>query len=106
MNEDVAAYNLFKHAHTPEMREAVSHMAGGASASVVFYAAPGADDARHPGHVLRARRGLDRRGAARRARVLRRSAFVRVTEHSPHSKWAQGTNLAFVSYAADPDGER
>src|SRR5438309_6474612 len=36
VNEDVAAYNLFKHAHTPEMRKAVSVMAGGADASVVF----------------------------------------------------------------------
>jgi N-acetyl-gamma-glutamyl-phosphate reductase len=23
----------------------------------------------------------------------------------PHSKWAQGTNLTFVSYAADPNSE-
>ena len=27
--------------------------------------------------------------------------FVRVVEKPPHSKWAMGTNLAFVSYAAD-----
>jgi len=33
------------------------------------------------------------------------AAFVRVTESPPHSKWPQGTNLAFVSYAADPDSE-
>ena len=33
------------------------------------------------------------------------SAFVRVTDAPPHSKWPQGTNLAFVSYAADPDVE-
>jgi N-acetyl-gamma-glutamyl-phosphate reductase len=36
VNEDVSAYNLFKHPHTPEMREAVSRMAGGAEASLVF----------------------------------------------------------------------
>src|SRR5947209_2650648 len=36
VNEDVAAYNLFKHAHTPEMREAVSRMAGNQPASVIF----------------------------------------------------------------------
>jgi N-acetyl-gamma-glutamyl-phosphate reductase len=29
--------------------------------------------------------------------------FVRVSETLPHSKWPQGTNLAFVSYAADPE---
>lgn len=28
--------------------------------------------------------------------------FVRVIDQSPHSKWATGTNLVFVSYAADP----
>jgi N-acetyl-gamma-glutamyl-phosphate reductase len=28
--------------------------------------------------------------------------FVRVTDKPPHSKWATGTNLVFVSYAADP----
>src|SRR5438105_132233 len=33
------------------------------------------------------------------------AAFVRVTDAPPHSKWAQGTNLAFVSYAADPEAD-
>jgi N-acetyl-gamma-glutamyl-phosphate reductase len=27
--------------------------------------------------------------------------FVRVTDAAPHSKWATGTNLVFVSYVAD-----
>ena len=29
-------------------------------------------------------------------------AFVRVTDAPPQTKWATGSNLAFVSYAADP----
>ncbi len=29
--------------------------------------------------------------------------FVRVTEKPLHSKWATGSNLVFVSYAADPE---
>ena len=29
--------------------------------------------------------------------------FVRVVDKPPHSKWATGTNLVFVSYAADPE---
>src|SRR5437763_13671231 len=33
------------------------------------------------------------------------AAFIRVSETPPHSKWPQGTNLAFVSYAADPDSQ-
>src|SRR5216684_8165830 len=38
VNEDVSAYNLFKHTHTPEMREAVFRMSKNANASVVFSA--------------------------------------------------------------------
>ena len=30
-------------------------------------------------------------------------AFVRVTDAPPQTKWATGSNLAFVSYAADPE---
>jgi N-acetyl-gamma-glutamyl-phosphate reductase len=30
-------------------------------------------------------------------------AFVRVVDQPPHTKWAVGSNLAFVSYAADPE---
>ena len=29
--------------------------------------------------------------------------FVRVTDKPPHTKWASGSNLAFVSYACDPE---
>jgi N-acetyl-gamma-glutamyl-phosphate reductase len=101
VNEDVTAYNLFKHAHTPEMREAISRMARGASASVVF--SP---------HLVPMTRGivatcytrgnLTTEQATRAAREFyAEAAFVRVSESPPHSKWAQGTNLTFVSYAAD-----
>jgi len=105
VNEDVSAYNLFKHAHLPEMREAVSRMAGGAQASVVF--SP---------HLVPMTRGIMAtcyaRGrvstdeALRAAREFYAEApFVRVSDSLPHSKWAQGTNLTFVSYAADPATE-
>jgi len=101
VNEDVSAYNLFKHAHTPEMREAVSRMAGGAQASLVF--------APHLVPMTRgilatcyARANVTTDQALRAAREFyAESAFVRVTETLPHPKWAQGTNLTFVSYAAD-----
>lgn len=104
VNEDVVAYNLFKHAHLPEMREAVSRMAE-RPASLVFTP-----------HLVPMTRGLlatcYTRGRVTGDAALRaarefysESAFVRVTDHPPHSKWPQGTNLAFVSYAADPDAE-
>ena len=105
VNEDVTAYNLFKHAHQPEMVEAVSRMAGGAAASLVF--SP---------HLVPMTRGIlatcYARGrittdeALRAAREFYAEApFVRVSDSLPHSKWPQGTNLAFVSYAADPAAE-
>jgi N-acetyl-gamma-glutamyl-phosphate reductase len=105
VNEDVSAYSLFKHPHTPEIREAISRMAGGAPASVVF--SP---------HLVPMTRGilatcytrgrLTTQNALRAAReYYAEAAFVRVSENPPHSKWSQGTNLAFVSYASDPESE-
>ncbi|HEY2594046.1 MAG TPA: N-acetyl-gamma-glutamyl-phosphate reductase [Chloroflexota bacterium] len=105
VNEDVSAYNLFKHAHTPEMREAISRMSGGHAASVIF--SP---------HLIPMTRGIlatcYTRGYLTTDLALKaakefyaEAAFVRVTDQLPHSKWAQGTNLAFVSYAADPDSQ-
>ena len=105
VNEDVSAYNLFRHAHTPEMRECRARLSGNTHASLVF--SP---------HLVPMTRGIlatcyvrgkvstaDAFTAARR--FYAESAFVRVSETLPHSKWAQGTNLAFVSYATDPDGD-
>ncbi|MCA1648343.1 MAG: hypothetical protein LC797_23755 [Chloroflexi bacterium] len=103
VNEDVAAYSLFKHPHTPEIREAISRMADGAAASIVF--SP---------HLVPMTRGilatcyahgtLSTQDALRAAREFyAEAAFVRVSETPPHSKWSQGTNLAFVSYAGDPE---
>ena len=105
VNEDVSAYSLFKHPHTSEIREAISRLAGGAPSSVVF--AP---------HLVPMTRGilatcyahgrLSTQEALRAARdFYAEAAFVRVSEGPPHSKWCQGTNLAFVSYAADPESE-
>jgi len=105
VNEDVVAYNLFKHAHTPEMREAISRMAGNQAASVIF--SP---------HLIPMTRGIlatcyatgriTTDEALKAAREFyAEAAFVRVSDSAPHSKWAQGTNLTFVSYAADPQQE-
>ncbi|GAC1320083.1 MAG: hypothetical protein NVSMB2_15810 [Chloroflexota bacterium] len=105
VNEDVSAYNLFKHAHAPEMRECIARLSGNANASLVF--SP---------HLVPMTRGIlatcYARGKITAADALKaarmfyaESAFVRVSETLPHSKWAQGTNLAFVSYASDPDAD-
>lgn len=102
VNEDVVAYNLFKHAHTPEMRTALSRMAG-KPASLVFTP-----------HLVPMTRGIlatcyaqgtvSAEEAFKAARSYYAEAtFVRVVDRPPHAKWPQGTNLAFVSYATDPD---
>ncbi len=74
VDEDFTAYGLLTHRHTPEMEQIIG--AGGA-----LHAAPGADDARHPRHLLRParrRRGADDRlRDGRPARRLRRRAVRR-----------------------------
>ena len=104
VNEDVSAYGLLKHSHVPEMQATISTLIG-TQASLTFTP-----------HLIPMTRGIlatcyarTRPGvtteqcleAARKFYAGR--PFVRVTEKPPHSKWATGTNLAFVSYAADPE---
>jgi N-acetyl-gamma-glutamyl-phosphate reductase len=101
VNEDVMAYGLFKHAHLPEMTKAIGELAG-KPAQLTFTP-----------HLIPMTRGIlatcYARGNVSTERCLEAArkfyagrAFVRVTEKPPHSKWATGTNLVFVSYAADP----
>lgn len=104
VNEDVAAYGLLKHAHVPEMTKALAQIGGG-EASLTFTP-----------HLVPMTRGLyatcyarlktkattaDCLDAARTFYADR--PFVRVTDRPPHSKWTMGSNLAFVSYASDPE---
>jgi len=104
VNEDVSAYGLLKHSHVPEMQATISTLIG-TQASLTFTP-----------HLIPMTRGIlatcyarTRSGvtteqcleAARKFYAGR--PFVRVTEKPPHSKWATGSNLAYVSYAADPE---
>lgn len=101
VNEDVSAYGLLKHAHVPEMSSAISLLAG-SDASITFTP-----------HLIPMTRGIlatcYARGNATTQQCLEAASefyasrpFVRVTEKPPHTKWAAGSNLLFVSYAADP----
>lgn len=101
VNEDVMAYGLFKHAHVPEMTTTISQLSGKA-AQLTFTP-----------HLIPMTRGIlatcYARGNATTQQCLDTARkfyanrpFVRVTDKPPHSKWATGTNLVFVSYAADP----
>jgi len=101
VNEDVHAYGLLKHAHVPEMTAALSQI-GGKPVSLTFTP-----------HLIPMTRGIFAtcyaRGQATTAECLEAARkfytgrpFVRVSAAPPHSKWASGSNLVFVSYAADP----
>jgi N-acetyl-gamma-glutamyl-phosphate reductase len=102
VNEDVSAYGLLKHAHVPEMKATIATLAG-SDASLTFTP-----------HLIPMTRGIlatcYARGKATTEQCLDAARkfyanrpFVRVTDKPPHSKWALGTNLAFVSYAADAE---
>jgi N-acetyl-gamma-glutamyl-phosphate reductase len=107
VNEDVSAYGLLKHVHVPEMVKALNHIGrlGTAEGGVSLTFTP---------HLIPMTRGILAtcygRGKATTADCLeaarafyRDRPFVRIVEKPPHSKWATGSNLAYISYAADPD---
>lgn len=102
-NENLVPYGLLKHVHMPEMARTIERLSGGSAAGLVFTP-----------HLVPMTRGLlatlycrgqatteECLDAARRFYAGR--AFVRVTGKPPQTKWAAGSNLSFVSYAADPD---
>ena len=104
VNEDVSAYGLLKHSHAPEMTATIATLSG-APASLTFTP-----------HLIPMTRGIlstcyaRPRGTVTTEQCLEAARkfyagrpFVRVVDKPPHSKWATGSNLAFVSYAADPE---
>ena len=105
VNEDLVAYGLLKHAHVPEMTHALSEIAG---RDVLITFTP---------HLVPMTRGLlatcYARGRATTEQCLDAGRkfyadrlFVRVVDRPPNTKWATGSNLAFVSYASDPSREQ
>jgi N-acetyl-gamma-glutamyl-phosphate reductase len=104
VNEDVSAYGLLKHPHVWEMHKTLEAL-GLPKASPVFTP-----------HLIPMTRGIlatcylkakeqvtteDCIEAAKKFYADR--PFVRVVEKPPHTKWATGSNLLFVSYASDPE---
>ncbi|MEM8970758.1 MAG: N-acetyl-gamma-glutamyl-phosphate reductase [Pseudomonadota bacterium] len=102
-NENLLPYSLLRHVHMPEIGQTIERLSDGSAAGLVFTP-----------HLVPMTRGILAtiycRGrvtsdqcleAARR--YFANSAFVRVTDRPPQTKWATGSNLSFVSYAADPD---
>jgi N-acetyl-gamma-glutamyl-phosphate reductase len=106
-NEDVFAYGLESHPHVPEMEKALRQV-GGAAATVAFTA-----------HLVPMSRGIlaacyaRPRGSVSTAQLYDAAqacyegeAFVKVVPaekgRGPHTSWATGSNLAFLSYAVNP----
>ena len=102
-NENLVPYGLLTHTHMPEMARTIERLSGGGAAGLVFTP-----------HLVPMTRGVLAtiycRGRATTEQCLDAArrfydgrAFVRVTDKPPQTKWATGSNLAFVSYAADPE---
>ena len=104
VNEDLAPYGLLKHVHMPEIARTIERLSDGSSAGGLVLTP----------HLVPMTRGILAtiycRGQATTEQCLDAArrfyagrAFVRLTEKPPHTKWATGSNRAFVSYAADPE---
>jgi len=106
VNEDLSPYGVLEHVHLPEIARTIETLAEGGSARGLVFTP----------HLVPMTRGLlatiycrSRDGvttdeclaAARRFYAER--PFVRTLERPPHTKWALGSNLALISYAADPE---
>jgi N-acetyl-gamma-glutamyl-phosphate reductase len=106
-DEDLFAYGLEAHPHVPEMEQALAQLAG-KTASIAFTP-----------HLVPMRRGIlatcyaRPKGAVQAQRLYeaaqacyRDEPFIRLRApekgRSPHSSWASGSNLAFLSYAVNP----
>lgn len=106
-NEDVFAYGLESHPHVPEMEKALEQV-GGRKSTLAFTA-----------HLVPMSRGIlatcyaRPRGAAPAGRLYEAARacyadapFVKVVPpekgRGPHTSWASGSNLAFLSYAVNP----
>ena len=105
-NEDLFAYGLEAHPHVPELEHALAQVAG-RNASVAFTP-----------HIVPMARGIlatcyaRPKGTADAARLFeaaqacyRDEPFIRILPlergRGPHTGWATGSNLAFLSYAVN-----
>jgi N-acetyl-gamma-glutamyl-phosphate reductase len=104
VNEDVAAYGLLKHAHVPEMTATLNVLSKTGDLKITFTP-----------HLIPMTRGILATcylaGNATTEQCLQiarefyaNRPFVRVVDKPPHTKWALGSNLVFISYSAVSGG--
>jgi len=102
-NENLVPYGLLRHVHMPEMVTTIERLSGASAVGFVFTP-----------HLVPMTRGIlvtiycrgtattDQCMAAAR-RFYADRPFIRVTDKPPQTKWASGSNLAFLHYAADTE---
>jgi N-acetyl-gamma-glutamyl-phosphate reductase len=104
VNEDVSAYGLLKHAHVPEMTATLDVLSKTGDPKITFTP-----------HLIPMTRGILATcylsGTATTEQCLQIARefyadrpFVRVVDKPPHTKWALGSNLVFISYSVAPGG--
>lgn len=104
-NENLHPYGLLDHVHMPEMARTIAQLGKGTATGLVFTP-----------HLVPMTRGvlvtIYCRGSASTQQCLEAARgfyanrpFVRVSDRPPQTKWATGSNLCLVSYAADPERE-
>jgi N-acetyl-gamma-glutamyl-phosphate reductase len=105
VNEDVSAYSLAKpHSHLAEMAATLGRLAPDSEPQVTFipHLIPMTRGILATCYVTGTATAADCLAAARAFYADR--PFVKVVDAPPHTKWATGSNLVFVSYAAQPGG--
>jgi N-acetyl-gamma-glutamyl-phosphate reductase len=103
VNEDVSAYGLLKHPHVPEMVATLDSLgAGGALVSFTPHLIPMTRGILATCYLAGNATSQQCFDAAEHFYSGR--PFVRITQSPPHTKWAAGSNLAFISYAAGDGG--
>ena len=101
-NENLQPYALLQHSHMPEITRTIEQLSGASATGLVFTP-----------HLVPMTRGISAtiicRGRATTDQCLNAARnfytdrpFVRVTNTPPQTKWATASNLAFISYGADP----
>jgi N-acetyl-gamma-glutamyl-phosphate reductase len=101
VNEDVSAYGLFVHPQEPEVTKALSSFGRPVSLTLIPHLIP---MTRGILATCYARGTVSKEQCLEAAREFYRDRpFVRVATTPLHTKWATGSNLVFVSYAADPE---
>ena len=105
VNEDLSPYSVLAHVHMPEIAKTIEGLSDGGSARGLVFTPHLVPMTRGILATIYCRgRGVTTAQCMEEARrFYAQRSFVRVVDRPPHTKWALGSNLAFVSYAADPE---